>query len=169
MRIRDCPRHEGADCVRSINEANDLLRASVIVSGLVALVMAAVVGPTGTLIDSALALPTSAIVVVWLCPGFTGQNMMDPLYLVREDINAIRRRTTRARLSSFRTTMRMYAALGFPLHWYATPILELWKILILNEHSCGTGIGRGGVTCLTVHRVKEMCKVTSPRPEGLVI
>ena len=43
MRIRDCPRHEGADCVRSINEANDLLRASVTVSGLVALVMAAVV------------------------------------------------------------------------------------------------------------------------------
>lgn len=62
--------------------------------------------------------------------GLTGHNMQDPLYLVREDINAIRRRTTRARLSLFRTTMRGYAALGFPLHWYATPILELLKILI---------------------------------------
>ena len=131
--IRDCPRREGADRVRSIREANDLLRASVTVSGLVALVMAAVVGPTGTLIDSALALPTSVIVVVWLSPGFTGQNMTDPRYLVREEVNGIRRRTTRARLSSFRTTMRGYAMLGFRLHSYATPIIELWKILIPNR------------------------------------
>ena len=133
MRIRDCPRHEGADCVRSTKEANDLLRASVTVSGLVALVMAAVVGPTGTLIDSPLALPTPAVVVVWLSPGFTGHNMQDPLYLVREDINAIQRRTTRARLSLFRTTMGGCVALGFPLNWYATPILELLKILIPNR------------------------------------
>lgn len=86
MCIRGCPRHDGTDCVRSINEANDLLRAGVTVSGLVALAMAAVVGPKGTLIDSALALPTCAVVVVWLSPGFTGHNMQDPLYLVRGDI-----------------------------------------------------------------------------------
>jgi glycosyltransferase EpsE len=61
---------------------------------------------------------------------FTGHNMQDPLYLVREDTNAVRRRSTRARLNSFRTTMGGYSSLGFPLHWYAIPILELLKIFI---------------------------------------
>lgn len=62
--------------------------------------------------------------------GFTGANIAEPLYLVREDLNAIRRRDLRTRVNSFRTSVVGYRLLGFPLHWYVAPTLELAKALI---------------------------------------
>jgi hypothetical protein len=170
MRIRDCPRREGADCVRSIEEANDLLRASVTVSGVVALGMAAVVGPTGTLIDSALALPTlrycSGLAIPWI-----HRTKHDGSALSGARGNQWHSKANDTGLPQFipHNNERVRCAWVSPLFVrhtnhrvvedpYSKPSIHVLPV-----------IGRGGVTCLTVHRVKEMCKDTSPCPEGLVI
>ena len=62
--------------------------------------------------------------------GMTGRNLVEPLYLVREDLSAIRRRTLRNRLNVMRTTVAGYARLGYPLHWYVRPVLSLGKALV---------------------------------------
>ncbi|MBQ9530754.1 MAG: glycosyltransferase family 2 protein [Eubacterium sp.] len=46
--------------------------------------------------------------------GFNGANMEEALYLVREDINAIKRRTFKVRWMGFQTTKYGYKLLGFP-------------------------------------------------------
>ena len=46
--------------------------------------------------------------------GYIGDNRSEPLYLVREDMNAIKRRTFRVRWSVFRTTIFGYRLLGYP-------------------------------------------------------
>lgn len=46
--------------------------------------------------------------------GFCGYNLRQPLYLVREDMNAIRRRTFKVRWSTFQTTRYGFKLLGFP-------------------------------------------------------
>ncbi len=49
--------------------------------------------------------------------GFMGANMMEPLYLVREDENAVRRRTAKVRINAYKTTRMGYKLLGYPKHW----------------------------------------------------
>ena len=62
--------------------------------------------------------------------GYKGVNMPDPLYLVREDVEAIRRRTFRDRWISFETEIYGYRLLHYPLHWYVMPVLRLGKALV---------------------------------------
>ena len=62
--------------------------------------------------------------------GFEGANIAEPLYLVREDIEAIRRRTFQNRWNLFRTTIFGYRLLNFPIRSYAKPIADLAKVLI---------------------------------------
>ncbi len=49
--------------------------------------------------------------------GFSGYNLQEPLYLVREDAAAIKRRTFRVRWNAFQTTRIGYRLLGFPKSW----------------------------------------------------
>lgn len=53
--------------------------------------------------------------------NFKGVNMQEPLYLMREDINAIKRRTLKVRLYVVATTFKGFHLLGYPLHWYIKP------------------------------------------------
>jgi glycosyltransferase EpsE len=62
--------------------------------------------------------------------GFTGKNINDPLYLVRENLAAIRRRTLRNRINVFRTMVRGYRMLGYPWRWYVGPLVALGKALV---------------------------------------
>jgi glycosyltransferase EpsE len=59
--------------------------------------------------------------------GHVGHNLAEPLYLVREDEHAIRRRNLRGRWRAFRTTWVGFRTLGYPLRWYALPVLTLMK------------------------------------------
>ena len=61
--------------------------------------------------------------------GLNGRNLAEPLYLVREDLSAIRRRTMRNRLNVMLTTLAGYSRLGYPLRWYPRPVLALGKAL----------------------------------------
>jgi len=49
--------------------------------------------------------------------GFQGHNLPETLYLVREDLNAIKRRTFKVRWNAFKTTRFGYRLLGFPKIW----------------------------------------------------
>ena len=49
--------------------------------------------------------------------GFNGTNMMESLYLVREDKNAIRRRTAKRRWYAYQTEMIGYKLLNYPKLW----------------------------------------------------
>ena len=49
--------------------------------------------------------------------GYRGHNLPEALYLVREDMNAIKRRTFQVRWNAFRTTVIGYRLLGFPKRW----------------------------------------------------
>lgn len=62
--------------------------------------------------------------------GFKGYNLQEPLYLVREDGAAIRRRTLSVRWQGYQTTLFGFRLLGYPRRWYIRPTLELLKILI---------------------------------------
>lgn len=62
--------------------------------------------------------------------GFVGINLSEPLYLVREDADAFRRRTVRARLNGFKTTIIGYRQLGYPAHCYLHPVRQLSKALV---------------------------------------
>ena len=57
--------------------------------------------------------------------GFAGANIIEPLYLVREDENAVRRRTAKVRINSFKTTRMGYKLLGYPKHWIIKPTVLL--------------------------------------------
>lgn len=65
--------------------------------------------------------------------GFAGDNIPEPLYRVREDASAIRRRTAKVRLRGYRTTLVGYRLLGFPLHWYFRPTIKLLKIVFPHQ------------------------------------
>lgn len=56
--------------------------------------------------------------------GFNGVNLQQPLYLMREDMNAIKRRTFKVRFNAYRTTLKGFRLLKYPLHWYVVPTLE---------------------------------------------
>ncbi|WP_067441380.1 glycosyltransferase family 2 protein [Nocardioides jensenii] len=62
--------------------------------------------------------------------GFQGRNIDLPLYLVREDISAVRRRTWRNRVNLFRTTVRGFAMLDYPRWWLIYPALDLLKVIV---------------------------------------
>lgn len=65
--------------------------------------------------------------------GYKGVNMPDALYLVREDIEAVRRRTFRDRYISFQTEIYGYRLLGYPLRWYIMPVVRLSKALVPHK------------------------------------
>lgn len=56
-----------------------------------------------------------------------GRNIPEPLYLVRENLAAIKRRSLKVRWNSFRTTVIGYRSLGYPIYWYYRPVLQLCK------------------------------------------
>lgn len=56
---------------------------------------------------------------------FSGANIMEPLYLVREDINAIRRRTFKVRFNAFKTTCIGFKLLGYPKRWLFSKFIKM--------------------------------------------
>ena len=62
--------------------------------------------------------------------GFKGANMPDALYWVREDRDAIKRRTMKDYWISYQNTVFGYRLLDYPLHWYIKPTLGLLKGLV---------------------------------------
>lgn len=62
--------------------------------------------------------------------GFTGHNLQQSMYLVREDGHAVRRRTLRVRYRIFRTTLMGYRMLDFPKSWYVWPFVMVLKGLV---------------------------------------
>ncbi len=66
----------------------------------------------------------------FLKAGFKGANMPEPLYWVREDRDAIKRRTMKDYWISYQNTIFGYRLLGYPLHWYIKPTLGLLKGLV---------------------------------------
>lgn len=59
--------------------------------------------------------------------GFLGHNLDTPLYQVREDANAVRRRTFASRWARYQTGLVGFRQLGYPWHWYAAPTIALLK------------------------------------------
>lgn len=62
--------------------------------------------------------------------GLTGHNIPDPLYRVREDSAAIRRRTARVRIGSYVTRLRGNWMLRYPPSAYLRCTFEVMKIFI---------------------------------------
>ena len=66
--------------------------------------------------------------------GFIGDNIQESLYLVREDLNAIKRRTLKMRLLAFQTTKIGYELLGYPKKWLVKEfIISLLKGLTPHQ------------------------------------
>ncbi len=62
--------------------------------------------------------------------GFNGKNLEEALYLVREDKNAIRRRTFNSRFNAFKVTCIGFKLLGYPKYWIIKPFfLMIFKSL----------------------------------------
>lgn len=57
--------------------------------------------------------------------GFQGYNMPQELYFVREDMNAIKRRTFSVRWNAFKTTRIGFRLLGFPKRWLVKPFVTM--------------------------------------------
>ncbi len=66
----------------------------------------------------------------FLHAGYKGANLQEPLYMVREDVDAIKRRTAKDRWISYQTTVYGYRLLKYPIHWYIKPTLGLLKVLV---------------------------------------
>ena len=63
--------------------------------------------------------------------GFSGGNIQEPLYLVREDMDAIKRRSFKVRWNAFKTTRYGYKLLGYPKWWIIRPAaLMVFKSLV---------------------------------------
>ena len=62
--------------------------------------------------------------------GLTGRNLAEPLYLVREDASAIRRRTLRNRINVMLVQLEGYRLLGYPRRWYVQPVLGVAKAVV---------------------------------------
>lgn len=65
--------------------------------------------------------------------GYNGYNIQEPLYLVREDINAIKRRTLNNRFNIMRIQLNGYKLLNFPKTWYIYPLIEFSKAFIPSK------------------------------------
>lgn len=59
--------------------------------------------------------------------GYAGHNLPEALYLVREDMNAIKRRTFKVRWYAYQTTRIGFKLLGFPRRWL---VKEFFRTLI---------------------------------------
>lgn len=57
--------------------------------------------------------------------GFQGKNILEPLYYVRENEDAIKRRTFKVRFNAYKTTLIGFKLLNYPLHWYIKPTCTL--------------------------------------------
>jgi glycosyltransferase EpsE len=66
----------------------------------------------------------------FLAAGFKGYNLPDELYVILEDVNAVKRRTFRARLNSAKTRCRGYKLMGFRGIKRYLPYLQIAKSLI---------------------------------------
>lgn len=66
--------------------------------------------------------------------GFSGRNIDEPLYLVREDFAAVRRRTLQARIHSIQTRYYGYKLLGFPLRRLILPAAVLFLKGLVPPH-----------------------------------
>lgn len=62
--------------------------------------------------------------------GFRGANMPEALYMVREDRDAIKRRTLKDYWISYQNTLFGYRLLHYPWHWYIKPTLGLLKAFV---------------------------------------
>ena len=62
--------------------------------------------------------------------GFRGGNMPEPLYMVREDREAIKRRTLKDYWISYQNTIFGYRLLNYPWYWYLKPTLGLLKAFV---------------------------------------
>lgn len=62
--------------------------------------------------------------------GLTGSNLPEPLYLVREDRNALLRRNAQTRINAYLTTIRGYRLLHSPAGAYLGATITLAKILV---------------------------------------
>lgn len=66
----------------------------------------------------------------FMASGRRGANLPSPLYLVREDLSAVKRRSFIVRWRSLQTTLLGYRLLGAPTWWYVRAVLELSKALV---------------------------------------
>ena len=62
--------------------------------------------------------------------GFKGANMPEALYMVREDQEAIKRRTIKDYWISYQNTIFGYHLLHYPWHWYIKPTFGLLKAFV---------------------------------------
>ena len=62
--------------------------------------------------------------------GFEGYNMQEPLYLVREDVNAIKRRTFNNRLNIMRIQFNGFKLINAPWNWYFFPLIQFMKAFV---------------------------------------
>lgn len=62
--------------------------------------------------------------------GFVGCNLEEPLYCVREDLNAIKRRTLKGRIACCKVMLNGYKLLGYPKTWYWYPYFEVLKAFV---------------------------------------
>ena len=63
--------------------------------------------------------------------GFKGQNLKEPLYLVREDMSAIRRRTAKYRFDALKTTWYGFKLLNYPKFWLIKPtFIAIFKAFV---------------------------------------
>lgn len=56
--------------------------------------------------------------------NFNGGNLSEALYLVREDKNAVRRRTAKVRINAYKTTLMGYKLLNYPKYWLIKPTIN---------------------------------------------
>lgn len=66
----------------------------------------------------------------FLAAGFRGYNLPDELYVILEDINAVKRRTLRSRLNSARTRYRGYKLMGFKGFTCYKPYISVLKAFV---------------------------------------
>ena len=57
--------------------------------------------------------------------GFVADNVQEPLYLMREDLNAFKRRTLKVRWNAFKTTRIGYKLLGYPKRWLVKKFITM--------------------------------------------
>ncbi len=62
--------------------------------------------------------------------GFVGENIHEALYKVREDKNAVKRRSFKSRCQTIKSTIIGYKMLDYPWFWYIKPILGIFKGLV---------------------------------------
>ena len=66
----------------------------------------------------------------FLAAGYKGANLQEPLYMVRENEAAIKRRNAKDRWISFKTEMIGYRLLHYPWYRYTKPMINLTKVFV---------------------------------------